>query len=78
MVSGIFGGNKFYQQANTQAYMTSGTGRFNDNTISKPYWTPTNMSNVYPSAYFSGDSRFLGLQSRGFVRIQDIISILQI
>jgi len=52
--------------------MTSGTGRFNDNTISKPYWTPDNASNTYPSAYFSGDSRFLGLQSRAFVRIQDL------
>jgi len=72
MVSGIFGGNGYYQRSNTSAYMTSGTGRFNDNTISKPYWTPDNASNVYPSAYFSGDSRFLGLQSQGFVRIQDL------
>lgn len=72
MVSGIFGGNNYYLQSNTAAYMTSGTGRFNDNTISKPYWTPENKSNVYPSAYFSGDSRFQGLQSRGFVRVQDI------
>ena len=72
MVSGIFGGNNKYMLPNTSAYMTSGTGRFNDNTISKPYWTPENNSNTYPSAYFSGDSRFLGLQSRSFVRIQDI------
>jgi hypothetical protein len=72
MVSGIFGGNNTYLQSNTSAYMTSGTGRFNDNSISKPYWTPENPSNVYPSAYFAGDSRFLGLQSRAFVRIQDV------
>ena len=72
MVSGIFGGNGYYQRSNTSAFMTSGTGRFNDNTISKPYWTPENASNKYPSAYFSGDSRFLGLQSQGFVRIQDV------
>jgi len=72
MVSGIFGGNNSYLQSNTAAYMTSGTGRFNDNTISKPYWTAENKSNTYPSAYFSGDSRFLGLQSRAFVRIQDL------
>ncbi|HRP56450.1 TonB-dependent receptor [Agriterribacter sp.] len=72
MVSGIFGGNDRYMKSNTAAYMTSGTGRFNDNTISKPYWTPDNSSDVYPSAYFSGDSRFLGLQSRQFVRIQDV------
>ena len=72
MVSGIFGGNERYLRSNTAAYMTSGTGRFNDNTIAKPYWTTTNASNVYPSAYFSGDSRFLGLQSQAFVRIQDL------
>ena len=72
MVSGIFGGNNFYQRSNMAAYMTSGTGRFNDNTISKPYWTPDNASNTYPSAYFSGDNRFLGLQSQAFIRIQDL------
>ncbi|MBX2925517.1 MAG: TonB-dependent receptor [Chitinophagaceae bacterium] len=72
MVSGIFGGNGMYRRSNTSAYMTSGTGRFNDNTISKPYWTPDNPSNVYPSAYFSGDSRFQGLQSQQFIRIQDV------
>ncbi|OQP38910.1 SusC/RagA family TonB-linked outer membrane protein [Niastella yeongjuensis] len=72
MVSGIFGGNNTYLRSNTGAFMTSGTGRFNDNSISKPYWTPDNPSNIYPSAYFSGDSRFLGLQSRSFVRIQDL------
>ncbi|MFT3934477.1 MAG: SusC/RagA family TonB-linked outer membrane protein [Chitinophagaceae bacterium] len=72
MVAGVFGGNGYYLKSNTSAFMTSGTGRFNDNTIYKPYWTTSNPSNVYPSAYFSGDSRFLGLQSQGFVRIQDV------
>lgn len=72
LITGIFGGNDYYLQNNTQAYMTSGTGRFNDNMTYKPYWTPENKSNVYPSATFSGDGRYRGLQSRGFVRIQDI------
>lgn len=72
MVSGIFGGNGYYLKSNTTAFMTSGTGLFNSNMIAKPYWTPTNPSNTYPSAYFAGDSRFLGLQSQAFVRIQDI------
>jgi TonB-dependent starch-binding outer membrane protein SusC len=72
MISGIFGGNDFYLKNNTAAYYTAGTGRFNDNMTSKPYWTPENKSNVYPSAYFAGDGRFLGLQSRGFVRVQDV------
>ncbi len=71
LVTGIFGGNGFYQKPNTAAYLTR-TDRFNDNMSSKPYWTPENKSSVYPSAYYSADGRFLGLQSRGFVRIQDI------
>lgn len=72
MITGVFGGNGYYMKSNTAAYMTSGTGRFNDNMTSKPYWTPENKSNVYPSAYFAGDGRYLALQSRGFVRIQDV------
>lgn len=72
MITGTFGGNGYFMKANTAAYMTSGTGRFNDNMTSKPYWTPENKSNVYPSAYFAGDGRYLALQSRGFVRFQDV------
>lgn len=72
LVTGVFGGNGYYLQNNTQAYMTSGTGRFNDNMTSKPYWTSQNPSNEYPSAIFAGDGRFRGLQSRGFVRLQDV------
>jgi len=72
MISGIFGGNDHYLRSNTAAYMTSGTGLFNANMTSKPYWTTENKSNVYPSATFAGDGRYLALQSRGFVRIQDV------
>ncbi|HYH57038.1 MAG TPA: hypothetical protein VD772_10525, partial [Anseongella sp.] len=72
MVTGNFGGNDHFLKSNTPAFMTSGTGRFNDNMTSKPYWTPENPSNVYPSAYFAGDGRYLALQSRSFVRVQDV------
>ncbi|PSL31163.1 TonB-linked SusC/RagA family outer membrane protein [Dyadobacter jiangsuensis] len=72
MLTGTFGGGNRFLRSNQQAYMTAGTGRFNDNMTSKPYWTPENPSNVYPSAYFTGDGRFLGLQSRAFVRVQDV------
>ena len=72
MVTGTFGGNNYFVKSNTAAYMTSGTGRFNDNMTSKPYWTTTNPSNVYPSAYFTGDGRYQALQSRGFIRVQDV------
>lgn len=72
LVTGIFGGNDYYLKSNTVAYMTSGTGRFNDNMPYKPYWTADHPNNKYPSATFSGDGRYQALQSRGFVRIQDI------
>jgi len=72
MVTGTFGGNNMFLRSNPSAYMTSGTGRFNDNLHYIPYWTSSNPSNVYPSAIFSGDGRFVGLQSRGFVRVQDV------
>lgn len=72
MITGTFGGNNYFLKSNTAAYMTSGTGRFNDNMTSKTYWTPENKNNVYPSAYFAGDGRYLALQSRGFVRVQDV------
>lgn len=72
MVTGTFGGNNMYVKSNPSAYLVNGTGRFNDNVHYIPYWTSENRSNVYPSALFAGDGRFQGLQSRGFVRIQDI------
>ncbi|MGD9556560.1 MAG: TonB-dependent receptor [Mangrovibacterium sp.] len=71
LITGIFGGNDHYLEKNVPAYV-SRTDRFNDNFPYKPAWTPENKSNVYPAATYSADSRFMGLQSRGFVRVQDI------
>lgn len=71
-ITGVFGGNKYYLKSNPYAFKIAGTGRNIDNMIYKPYWTPENKSNVYPSATYAGDSRFMGLQSRGFVRLQDV------
>ncbi|SEN77000.1 TonB-linked outer membrane protein, SusC/RagA family [bacterium A37T11] len=72
MITGTFAGNNSYLRTNPFAFMSSGTGSFNDNLTYIPYWTSENASNVYPSATFAGDGRFLGLQSRGFARIQDV------
>jgi hypothetical protein len=72
MVTGTFGGNGHYMKSNTAAYATNIEGRGGDNMTPRPYWTPENKSNVYPSAYFAGDGRYLALQHRGFVRIQDV------
>lgn len=72
MVTGTFGGNNMFLKRNPAAYLVNGTSRFNDNVHYIPYWTADNPSNEYPSALFAGDGRFLGLQNRGFVRIQDL------
>ena len=73
MLTGTFGGGGFFLRDNATAYMTNGSGLFNSNSVYIPWWTPENKSNVYPSATFTGDGgRFLGLQSRAFVRLQDV------
>ena len=70
MIAGNLGGNGFYQQANP--YATSFRDRFDTNELNHPYWTPENKSTKYLQPTYNG-SRYLGLESRGFVRIQDII-----
>jgi TonB-linked SusC/RagA family outer membrane protein len=72
MITGTFGGGGWYMKGNSAAFMTNGSGLFNSNGIYIPWWTPENKSNVYPSATFAGDGRFAGLQSRAYVRMQDI------
>ena len=49
-----------------------GGGGAYSNNMYIPYWTEERPSNKYPAANFSGDGRFKGLQSRAFVRLQDI------
>jgi TonB-linked SusC/RagA family outer membrane protein len=77
MAVGVFGGNNQYMKENQLAYLHYELGRmvFDEATyLNRPYWTPENRSNVYPRHNFSfrGDARFLGLQTRTWVRIQDI------
>lgn len=73
MLTGTFGGGGYFMKSNKTAYMINGSTLFNSNGIFIPWWTPENKSNVYPSATFTGDGgRFLGLQNRAFVRLQDV------
>lgn len=73
MIAGVFGGNGYYQEGNTNAYITGGDRQwFASNGLYIPYWTEANPSNKYPAATFTGDSYFLGLQSRAYVRLQDV------
>lgn len=73
MIAGVFGGNGYYQEGNTNAYITGGDRQwFASNGLYIPYWTEANQSNKYPAATFTGDNYFLGLQSRAYVRLQDV------
>ncbi len=73
-LSGVFGGgDNYYMQPNPGAYLANRPGHtrmeFFDHI---DYWTPDNPSDTYPSIYYD-EPRFLGLQSRTFVRIQDLV-----
>lgn len=71
LLNGIFGGNGYYQKSNTSAFLTATSGSNLNNTLNHLWWTAENESNIYPSATYS-DSKFKGLQSRSFVRLQDV------
>jgi TonB-linked SusC/RagA family outer membrane protein len=74
MLAGTFGGNGYFLQDNRYAFLAGGDpGTFGGNAVYIPYWTEENRSNVYTSPTFTGsDGRYLGLQSRAFVRLQDV------
>jgi TonB-linked SusC/RagA family outer membrane protein len=73
MVTGIFGGGNYYMRSNPMAYMSTTGDGFNTNMTYRPFWTVDNLTNTYPAAFFKGDGgKFLGLQSRSFVRVQNI------
>jgi TonB-linked SusC/RagA family outer membrane protein len=67
MLAGTFGGGGYFLKGNAAAYTSAYL-----NGIYHPWWTPENKNNVYPSPAFASDGRFLGLQCRTFVRLQDV------
>jgi TonB-linked SusC/RagA family outer membrane protein len=73
MLTGTFGGNGYYQEVNNPAFLAGGGGGGQySNNMYIPYWTEDRPSDKYPAATFQGDDRFLGVQSRTFVRLQDV------
>ncbi|WP_287677853.1 TonB-dependent receptor [Bacteroides sp.] len=72
MMTGTFGGNGYYLLQNQPAYMANFDTYWNANNVYIPWWTPENKSNKYLAPTFKSDGRFLGLQNRGYVRIQDV------
>lgn len=73
MITGAFGGNGYYVAENKGAYVVGGgAGSFGVISMYVPYWTPENKSDKYPSATFTGDDKFKGLQDRTYVRLSDV------
>ncbi len=73
MLSGTFGGGGRFIRSNPNAFrLTNVTGYSTANRIDIPWWTPENRSDTYPSPTFSTDGRYLALQDRTFVRLQDL------
>ena len=73
MWAGTFGGAHRYLRSNANAFRVSNvTGYATANLIDIPWWTPERPSGIYPSATFSTDGRYLALQDRTFVRLQDV------
>ncbi|MFC4097713.1 SusC/RagA family TonB-linked outer membrane protein [Euzebyella saccharophila] len=71
LLTGVFGGGKdnFYVRENP--FRNSFRSRFDTNEVVHDWWTPENQSEEYLRSNYVGN-RYLGLQSRGFVRIQDV------
>jgi hypothetical protein len=72
LFSGTFGSKDYYLQRNQRAFSSASPSRSSENGIYLPYWTPENKSNVYPAVTFNPDSRYLGLQSRSYMRLQRV------
>lgn len=70
LFTGIFGGNGYYLGSNPRS--NSFQSRFDYNDVDNgDWWTPENQSTTNLRPDFN-DSRYLGLQSRGFVRLQNV------
>ncbi len=75
LLAGIFGGgDNYYMDTNPGAYLAGQPGFLRMEFLDKiDYWTPENPNNNYPSISYDDASRFLGLQTRSFLKVQDVI-----
>ncbi|MDR3093358.1 MAG: TonB-dependent receptor, partial [Bacteroidales bacterium] len=69
---GVFGGNDMYLQSNPAAYRVNEVRMLLKEATTREFWTPENRNNTYPHIKFQSDGKFTGLQSRTWLRIQDI------
>jgi len=70
LFSGTFGGDNYYLGSNPRSNSLQNRFDFND-VDNGAWWTPENQSTTNLRPDFN-DSRYLGLQSRGFVRLQNV------
>ena len=70
LLTGVFGGNDYYLGANPRAISYQNRFDFND-VENGPFFTLENPSTTNLRPTFN-DDRFLGLQSRSFVRMQNV------
>lgn len=70
LFTGTFGGNGYYLASNPRYNSLQSRADYNE-VRNGEWWTPENQSttNLRPGV---NDSRYLGLQSRGFVRLQNV------
>lgn len=71
MLTGIFGGGKDNYFLKENPRYNTFKDRYDTNEVDHDWWTPENKSEKYQRAD-AYSNRYLGLQSRSFVRIQDI------
>jgi len=70
LLTGSFGGNNYYLGSNVRSNSLQTRSDWND-VDNGEWWTPENQSTTNLGADFN-DSRYSGLQSRGFVRLQNV------
>lgn len=70
LFTGTFGGNGYYLGSNPRQNSFQNRSDFND-IENGDWWTPENQSTTNLRPDFN-DARYIGLQSRGFVRLQNV------
>ena len=71
LVTSIIGGGKDNFYLGENPLHNSFGDRFDTNEVDHDWWTPENRSEEFIRADYLG-TRYLGLQSRGFIRLQDV------
>ena len=72
MFAGTLGTNNYYLKRNVNAFSAATPARSSENSIYLPYWTPENKSNIYPAVTYNPDVRYAALQSRSYIKLQNV------